>query len=84
MTPKNLQEKIQQDPSKTWYTLKDLVQLTNAESFEIEKIVNKSDLFVRSSNSSETGEQLFTTRNDFEKKASFGTKILGAFKNRID
>lgn len=85
MTPEQLHAVLKGDNTKMWYSLKDLAQLTNEDPYYLEKTVNKSDLFVRSSSIlSETGEPLYTIRSDFEKEASFGQKILGAFKNRID
>ena len=85
MTPEKLNEIVKKDTSKTWYTLKDLSQLTNEDPLSLEKTINKSSLFVRSSSKlSEEGEPLYTTRSGFSKEASFGKKLLGAFKNRID
>ncbi|MCU7549863.1 hypothetical protein OCK74_12095 [Chitinophagaceae bacterium LB-8] len=84
MDAEQLYATMKQDTSKVWYTLEDISEITNEDVFNIEKVLNKSDLFVRSSMLSKNGEQLYTTKNDFKKNASFAQKIIGAFKNRID
>lgn len=85
MKAKDLLEKINSDIDKSWYSLGDLAGLTGENPNDIEKMVNKSSDFVRSSSKlSEDGEPLYTTKKEFKEKASFGQKILGAFRNRID
>ena len=72
------------DKEQTWFTVKELATTTQAPPSEVEKDLNGSDLFVRSSQNSSTGEKLFSTRKEFSEKAPFLAKLVGAFKNRID
>ena len=72
-----------QKDDHTWFTLSGLSEKTNLKETEIQKILKNSELFVQSS-ASKNGENLFSTRADFQKEGSFASKIIGAFKNRID
>jgi hypothetical protein len=83
MTPEELANLMKED-KKTWFTLTDLSQKINTSVPEVQKILKKSNLFVRSSIRDEEGQDLYSSREDFQKKESFTNKILGAFKNRID
>jgi predicted S18 family serine protease len=75
---------IMSERNQTWFTINELATITQTPFSEIEKFLNNSDLFVRSSQTSPSGEKLFSTRKEFTQKAKFYTKLMGAFKNRID
>jgi hypothetical protein len=74
---------IMQNDEQTWFTLGNLSKKTNLNESAIQKILKNSNQFVQSS-SSKDGENLFTTREEFKEKSSFASRIIGAFKNRID
>ena len=77
---KNIMDKDE----KTWFTLSKLSEKTKLKESDIQKMVTKSKKFVQSSSLTSEGENMFSTRDDFQKKGSVINKILGAFKNRID
>ncbi len=77
-------KKIMQQDDKTWFTISDLSQKADLEESKVQKLINSSKLFVQSSSLTEDGENLFSTRDDFQEKGSLTSRILGAFKNRID
>lgn len=83
MNPEDLYKLIKSDPN-TWFTLNEIAQKSNIPESEVQKLVTNSNLFVRSGSLSSSGENLFATREDFQKNESFANKVLGAFKNRID
>lgn len=83
MNEDDLKNIMQQD-SQAWFTLSNLSAKTNLPQLDVQKIIKNSKLFVQSSSLTDEGENLFTTRDEFQEKGSLGNKILGAFKNRID
>jgi len=83
MTAEELKEIMLKD-NNTWVTLNDLTNKAGVQQSEIKKLINTSSLFVRSASTSKEGEDLFSTKEEFQKKGSFAQKFLGAFKNRID
>ncbi len=74
---------IMQKDEQTWFTVSNLSEKTSLNESAIQKMLKNSNLFVQSS-SPKDGENLFTTRDEFQEKSSFTSKIIGAFKNRID
>ena len=82
MNEEELRDIMQKD-DQTWFTLDGLSKKTNLQESQIQKLLKNSELFVQSS-AAENGENLFSTRADFKEKGSFTSKLLGAFKNRID
>lgn len=77
-------KKIMQQEKQTWFTLSNLSEKASLGESEVQKVIKKSNLFVQSSSLTNEGENLFSTREDFQKKGSIANRILGAFKNRID
>lgn len=83
MNDENLKH-IMKNEDKTWFTLRNLSEIAQIPELEIQTIIKKSHLFAQSAASTDLGEKLFSTRDDFQNKVSFANRILGAFKNRID
>ena len=83
MNDENLKH-IMKNEDKTWFTLRNLSEIAQIPEQEIQTIIKKSQLFAQSAASTDSGEKLFSTRDDFQNKVSFANRILGVFKNRID
>jgi len=77
-------KKIMQDDDKTWFTISNLSERTQMKESEIQKLITNSSEFAQSSSRSPDGENLFSTRDDFQKSGNIVNRLLGAFKNRID
>lgn len=67
--------------SKTWQTIDDISKQTGEEANKLQEKLNNSALFVKSNNG---GTEMYTTRQEFKQNEGFLTKIIGAFRNRID
>lgn len=83
MTEEQLKIIMQQD-EKSWFTLGSLSDKTSLDESEVQKLIKKSNLFVQSSSLTSEGENLFSTKENFQKEGSLASRIIGAFKNRID
>jgi hypothetical protein len=77
-------KKIMYQEDQTWFTLSKLSAKTKIQESELQKVIKKSNLFVQSSSVTSEGENLFSTRDEFKENGSFASRVLGAFKNRID
>lgn len=75
---------IEGDESKEWYTIKDLTKMSGISESDIIDILSTDDNFLRSTHLSKDNLARFTTKKDFDQKGSFFSKVVGAFKNRID
>lgn len=72
------------DKRYRWRTIAGIAkQVHMPQDVVIQVITANVDSIVRASVLSEKGEPLFTTREHLLETASFGEKILGAFKNRV-
>jgi hypothetical protein len=75
-------EEVMTKKESIWQTIEEMSSGTGIPESIILELVN-SDAFVRSSHT-RNGQNLYTTRAMFKKKASFGRKLLGYLKHRID
>lgn len=74
-----------ENPRYTWRTILGLSKETGLDPSVIAEFISKNnDNIVKSSLKSKNGEDLFTTRNHFRKKAKPLDKLFGAFTNRLD
>lgn len=69
---------------ESWKSINELASLTGIDQNQISNILLSSNDFVQSTRMIKNGEPLFTTKGSFRSGASFISKMLGAFKNRID
>lgn len=65
-----------------WKNIDQLRSITHLSSEEILREVKNSGMFFESTDAS--GIPVFTTKDNFRKYQSFGKKLIGAFRNRID
>lgn len=77
-------EKTSSSTTTYWRTLNEISRQADVKLDDVIKIVTTSKDFVESSYRNTDGEPVFTTRKVFRKKAPFLTKMIGAFRNRID
>lgn len=74
------------NPEYEWRTIPGIskeAHLEPEETIEILGELRGKGLVIQSNIPSKDGKELFITRDKFNKRASFGEKILGAIKNRI-
>ncbi|ACU61745.1 hypothetical protein [Chitinophaga pinensis] len=72
------------DKARVWYPLSELVTKTGEDPVNVLKDLNASDKVVRSSRLSKDGDQLFASKEDFSKSEPLLSKVIAAFRNRID
>lgn len=73
-----------ENPKYFWRTIQGLSDETGLAVDVINAAIKKHyGTVVKSTIPSDKGESLYTTRTHFRKKASFGEKLSGAFKNRL-
>lgn len=65
-----------------WHSINEVVSATGITSNDIFKTINESDKFVLSSDKEQ--QPVITTRERFRNEEPFFTKLVGAFKNRIN
>ena len=82
-TKKKILETFEDNSASHWKTISELQGATGSTANEITKVINQSADFVQSSKVID-GENLYTTRKAFKNNESFFSKVIGAFKNRID
>lgn len=75
---------IESDDTKQWFTIKDLSEISGMSEKDLIEIISKDSNFLRSTHLSKDNLARFTTKKDFDEKGSVFSKVLGAFKNRID
>lgn len=81
--PEYLEMALKNEPN-TWFRIEDVSKMVPDDNLSnLEETLNQSDRFVRSANGVD-GVPMYATREDFQEKAPFFQKLLGAFKNRID
>lgn len=72
-----------EDDRWDWRTLVGVARDTGLPEAEVRKIIDESrDVVIRSEVPSVAGEPLFTTPRHWDRKASVGQKLRGAFRNR--
>ena len=70
-------------PQFKWRTIAGVAKETGlANELVMQALGEATDRIVRSSVPSSDGQDLYTTREHFRNKASFGERLLGAIKNR--
>lgn len=65
-----------------WKSITEISQSTNLPIEDVLQVVSNSTAFVQSKSNKK--EVVYTTKECFRKYQSFGRKLLGAFRNRID
>lgn len=73
-----------ENPRYQWRTIGGVAKETGVGVEKVLDILTGSDVVVRSSVPSKSGDALFTTRARFRDSASFAQKLRGAFTNRLD
>ncbi len=74
-----------ESPKYQWRTVKGVAKEAKLPEHVVLKTVNnlrKTGAVVRSHVTSETGEELFTTRKHFEKSAPLSARFMAALRNR--
>ncbi|GAB3858090.1 hypothetical protein GCM10028822_32830 [Hymenobacter terrigena] len=77
-------QKLNINSHAIFHPVQDIANEAQLSHAEVLGAVAGSDNFVLSSRTSSTGDRLVTTRDHYDRNASFGRKLLGAFTNRID
>ena len=74
-----------ESPKFKWRTLRGVAQETGLDIATVEAVISqKRDKIVRSSSYSTTGQELYTTRNHFNRTATPMEKLIGALRNRAN
>ncbi|HEX8737266.1 MAG TPA: hypothetical protein VF721_18175 [Pyrinomonadaceae bacterium] len=73
------------DNSKDWYTIRQIAERAGLPvDTVLAAIETERGKLVRSANKTKSGENLYSLRDIYEKKAPFYKKVLGSLKNRVD
>jgi hypothetical protein len=76
--------KALENPKYRWRTIPGVAKEEGLPEEVVEEVLKRRrNEIVKSTLPSSSGEDLYTTRSHFIKEASFGEKLLGAFKNRL-
>jgi len=73
-----------ENPKYKWRTIGGISRESGVAPDAVFDFLKGSEIVVRSSVPSKTGDALFTTRARFRKSASVTNKLWGAFTNRLD
>ena len=82
-TKEKILKTFEENTENHWKTISEIQGATGSTTNEIVKVITDSGEFVQSSKIID-GETVFTTKKAFRDNEPFFTKVLGAFKNRID
>ena len=86
-TPEEISKVVQalESDKSIWKTVRGVAKETNLDIATVENALLKEKTnIVRSSVLSSDGEQRYTTRKHFNRKATLMEKFFGALKNRVD
>ena len=73
-----------ENPKYKWRTVGGISKDAGVAPDKVLDVLKASDIVVRSSVPSKSGDALFTTRARFRRSASTAEKLRGAFTNRLD
>lgn len=73
-----------ESPRYKWRTVEGVANELNLDPSLAEQTILETEDLARSSRQTADGKSLYTTRPHFQRTASIWTKLIGAFKLRLD